>query len=91
MVDSMGATGYRLITFEELLIFAAALFIFFALHFAGRAVLGGRAPFSNFAYDWFGSCLLRICRCFISSSGPLNDCTLFAVAGFGRNRIREMS
>ena len=40
----MGASGYRLITFEELLIFVTAVVIFFALHFVGRAVLGGRAP-----------------------------------------------
>ena len=43
-MNSMGASGYRLITFEELLIFVTAVVIFFALHFVGRAVLGGRAP-----------------------------------------------
>ena len=44
MVNSMGVSGYRLVTIDELLVFATALVIFFALHFAGRAVLGGRAP-----------------------------------------------
>jgi len=42
--DSIGASGYRLVTFDELIVFLAALVIFFALHFVGRAVLGGRAP-----------------------------------------------
>ena len=93
MVNTMGASGYRLVTLDELLVFAAALIIFFALHFAGRAVLGARVhspilPMIGLAVVYYAFVAASYLSSGLSLIAPF--LLLLALAGIGFVRCREV-